>query len=54
MATKIEEKRTIKSYKIKQSVYDKARKRASRKGTSLAKEIEIFVTEYANSQGYYL
>lgn len=46
---KAKEKRVLKGYKIKQSVYDKAMRRAKRDKRPLANLIENFVTDYAAS-----
>jgi len=49
MKSQKHEKREVKSYKAKPSIYDKAMKKC-RKGVPLATRIEAFVTEIAETQ----
>lgn len=52
MAVKKIEKRIIKGYKIRESSYKKAMKRASKSKLSLATLIEVWVLAYANNIPY--
>lgn len=44
-----DEKRKVKSYKVADSVYQKAKKKARKEKTTLANKIENFVTDYSKS-----
>lgn len=49
---KVKEKRIVKGYKIKNSLYNKAKKRADKDKLKLATLIEIWVISYAHRLDY--
>jgi hypothetical protein len=48
--TRITEKRKLKGYKIRESIYKKAMRRANKEKTSLAPKIEKWVSAYASGE----
>lgn len=46
-AGKPEEKRVVKSYKVKPKVYDKAKKKAKKNNTTVANILEDYLYDYS-------
>jgi hypothetical protein len=53
MNGKVIEKRVLKGYKIRNSIYDKAMKRAKKENTPLATLVEEWIRNYANGSVFF-